>query len=101
MGASKSILSYNDAKEVFERAAASSNGVRLEFDGGFRARDNFMYRLWNFRKLDREQNRVLYPDPGHTMHGRSLFDTFSVRKIGPNAIEIQKIDIGNIKIVDL
>jgi hypothetical protein len=101
MGASKSILSYNDCKEVFERAAANPSGVRLEFEQGIKARDFFMFRLWEFRKLDRAQNRVLYPDPVHSMHGRSFFDTFSVKKVGRDKIEVLRINLDNIKVTDL
>jgi hypothetical protein len=100
MGASKSILSYNDAKEVFERAAANPTGVRLTFEDGPKARDFFMFRLWEFRKLDRDQNRILYPDPVHSMHGKSFFDTFSVKKIGHDRIEVVKINLDRIKVVD-
>jgi hypothetical protein len=101
VGASKSILSYNDAKEVFERAAASPHGVRLTFEQGPKARDFFMYRLWEFRKLDRNQNRILYPDPAHSMHGASFFDTFSVKKVGMDTIEVVRINLDGINIIDI
>jgi hypothetical protein len=100
--ASKSILSYDDAREVFERVAQSPNkGIRLTCPGGQKARDLFMFRLWDYRKLDREQNRILYPDPAHTMHGRSYWDKFVVRKVSDNQIEIEQVNIDDIEIVDL
>jgi len=101
MGASDSILSYNDAKEVFERAASSPHGVRLRFDQGPKARDFFMFRLWEFRRKDRDQNRILYPDPAHSMHGRSFFDLFSVKKLGLDTIEVVKINLDGIQIEDI
>ena len=101
MGASKSILSYNDAREVFERAAGNPNGVRLTFKPGSKARDYFMFRLWEFRKLDRDQNRILYPDPAHTMHGKSFFDTFIIRKIDPDAIEVTRVNLDGVQVEDI
>lgn len=101
MASSKSIMSYSDAKEVFERAAQNASGVRLVFEQGPKARDFFIFRLWAFRNLDREQNRVLYPDPTHSMHGRSFFDLFSVKKKGKDTIEIVKVNLDQIKITDL
>ena len=101
MTGSKSILSYNDCKEVFERAAQNPSGVRLVFKQGTKARDFFMFRLWEFRKLDREQNRVLYPNPAHTMHGKSFFDTFSVKKSNEDAIEVVRINLDDIEVLDI
>lgn len=50
----------------------------------------FALRCHEFRRLDREQNKVLYPDPGATMHGRSAFDVISVREKFP-VLEFGKI----------
>lgn len=101
MGASKSILSYTDCKEVFERAAGNPKGLRMRFKQGEKARDFFAFRLWEFRKLDRNQNRVLYPDPTNTMHGKSFFDLFSVKKVGEDTIEILKINLDDCEIEDI
>ena len=77
------MLSFPDCKQVFDKAVLSANGVRLRFeDEG--ARDRFLFRCMTFRTLDRDNNRVLYPDPAATMHGRSVYDQITIRKEGTN-----------------
>lgn len=78
-GNSKSLLAYSDVKEVFDRAIASEKGVNLYF-GTAKERDRFMFRSLYFRVLDRRNNAILYPEPAHTMHGASIYDTISLLK---------------------
>jgi|SRR5215472_19267646 len=78
-GNSKSLLAYSDVKEVFDRAIASEKGVNLYF-GTTKERDRFMFRALHFRTLDRRNNSILYPEPAHTMHGSSIYDTVSLLK---------------------
>lgn len=78
-GNSKSLLAYADVKEVFDRAIKSEKGVAMYFDTA-KERDRFMFRALYFRTLDRKYNKIIYPDPAHTMHGSSIYDTFSLLK---------------------
>lgn len=92
-GNSPSLLSYTDVQAAFDKAIASEKGVILRFDTA-QARNRFMFRAFTFRGLDRKNNKVLYPEPAHTMHGRSIYDTLSLAKRdleGVYRLEIKKI----------
>jgi hypothetical protein len=89
MPKSKSLLSFPDCKDVFDKAILSENGVVMNFEDKA-AMTKFMFRCFWFRSLDRDNNKVLYPDPGQTMHGRSVYDQITVRKDG-NKLKFVKI----------
>lgn len=100
-GNSKSLLSYPDIKEAFDRVIQGGKGVRLTFDD-YKARDRWIFRAMSFRVLDRENNKTLYPDPAMTMHGRSVYDPLTVRKEkGTNNLTIEKIESTHYLIEDL
>ena len=98
-GNSKSLLAYEDVKEALDRAIASNKGIRLRFSSP-QARDRFMFRSYSFRQLDRANNKVIYPEPAHSMHGRSLYETLSLVKGKENDILIVQIAI-NFEIEEL
>jgi hypothetical protein len=76
MGNSTSILSYPDIKAVLDRVIAGEN-LRVSFDT-HGAAVKFVSRCNSFRRLDRKDNFIIYPDPGQTLHGRSIYDAVSV-----------------------
>lgn len=89
-GNSKSLLAYADVQEAFDRAIASPKGVLLRF-GTSQARDSFMFRAFSFRSLDRKNNKVIYVEPAHSMHGRSIYDTLSLLRDGDTKLQIKRI----------
>jgi len=72
MGFSKSILAYDDVREVLDQALASESGVRLKFGSNGQA-VSVRQRFNSFRKSDRGENRKIYAED-HLMHGRSVYD---------------------------
>lgn len=86
---SGSILSYPDIRQVMDRALDSEKGVRLSFDNDTAAR-LFTLRCNTFRGLDRKENKKIYLEPTHTMHGRSVYDTLMVSRKG-SVVEITPI----------
>lgn len=70
---SKSIITMNDCKEVFEAAIASEHGIILKFSSQGQA-VSFRHRLNAYRKRDRDRNKQLY-DPGTDLYTASEFDT--------------------------
>lgn len=78
MPLSASILAYQDCQKAFERAIDTEKGVKMTFRTVKAAR-MFAFRCNQFRKLDRLENKKIYPEEAHTLHGRSVFDTIRVR----------------------
>lgn len=76
MTVSRSILSYPDCREAFERASKSAKGIRLSFQTKGEAR-RFAQRCHIFRVLDRKDSEKLYM-PDHSMHGHSPYDPLIV-----------------------
>lgn len=72
-----SIKAYEDCLKVFQAALDSSAGIRLRYDDHGTA-TYFRMRLHQARALERKENARTY-EPGHPMHGRSLFDPYAVR----------------------
>jgi|SRR5262245_60944169 len=88
---SPSLLAYPDVQKAMDEALAAPAGVRLVFKGGAPARNKFLFRSLTFRRLDRENNKILYPDPAMTMHGKSIYDTLVVKKLNESELLIMKI----------
>lgn len=79
MSNSSSTMAYPDVKKVFEDALTSSKGVRLMFKdkpSAFR----FLSRCNSFRLLDRKENAKIFPEPAHTLHGRSVYDVLVLKQ---------------------
>jgi hypothetical protein len=76
---SSSILSYPDIRQVMDRAIDSEKGVRLKFDT-VKSAQTFVFRCNTFRSLDRKENKKIYPDETHSLHGRSIYDTLQVKR---------------------
>lgn len=71
-------MSYTDCYEMFEKAMADPKGIRLFFPNRKEAR-HYQMRLHNSRAVDRRENKLLHPDPGHKLHGQSAYDVYSIR----------------------
>lgn len=77
MPPSNSRLSYVEAYEAFDRAAAAPKGIRVHFPDRAAAAA-FQFKLMKARQLDREDNLETYP-PGHALYGQSQYDRLQVR----------------------
>lgn len=71
-------LAYADCFEVLDAALEDTYGVRFPVDDQDKA-THLRMRIHMARKIDRERNAELYPDPGHPLHGRSQYDKIVVR----------------------
>jgi hypothetical protein len=73
-----SLRAYKDCEEAYSAAASDRKGARIKL-GTYESAVQMRTRLHYFRKLDREANATTYPDPGHPMHGQSLYDEYVVQ----------------------
>ena len=76
---SSSILSYPDIRQLMDRALDSEKGVRLKFDT-VKSAMMFVWRCNAFRSLDRKENKKIYKEETHSLHGRSIYDTLQVKR---------------------
>jgi len=74
---STSILAYNDCKTAMDRALTVEKGIRLTFTTRALA-TRFISRCSAFRHLDRKENMKIHTEPGHSLHGRSVYDALSI-----------------------
>jgi len=97
MSHSRSLRSYDDAKEIFD-AAVERGGIRVTCQNAGQA-VNLRARLNHFRQLDRDSMAQVYPadDP---RHGASAYDPFVVRLIDTTLV-IEPRQIGGYKIESL
>lgn len=74
-----SLRAYDDCRKVFESALLDPRGARARIgDQGMAM--NMRTRMHYFRNLDREANKLTYPED-HSMHGTSVYDPYVVRLI--------------------
>lgn len=78
MSISKSLGSYQDCRDLFEKAEEDLKGCRI-YIGDQGQANHFVMRLHQARELIRKENKQLY-DPGHPMHGTSIYDKFKCSK---------------------
>lgn len=72
----------NWAREYWEQAMASREGLEVEFLTKKEA-EIFRFGLYRARNVDRTLNKEIYPE-GDPLHGRSVWDAL-VLKIIPNS----------------
>lgn len=78
MTISDSRFAYSDCFEAWEKALNDEVGVRIpvkDIDAAYHLR----MRLHQARKIERRENKDTYPDAGHHMHGKSVYDTLIVQ----------------------
>jgi hypothetical protein len=82
VGFSNSIFSYQDIRELFDRALMSERGlrVRLKTKG---AANNLRQRMSYYRQLDRRENKKVYTE-NDPMHGRSQYDILILKLTEPD-----------------
>lgn len=88
-GGSRSMLAYEDVKEVFNRALESEKGLLIKYHDEAAAK-RFIFRGNAYRALCRAENTRVYPEETHPMHGRTVYDTLSLRRQGNN-VRVEKI----------
>lgn len=91
MAGAQSLLSYGDVKEVLDKALESEKGLLLKF-ADEKAATRFRFRANNFRGLDRAENKKIYTEETHSLHGRSAYDTLALT-IDGNKVKVKKIII--------
>lgn len=91
MGMSKSILAFNDVKEVMERVLNEGKGFKLTFKSD-KAAIRWVHRANMFRRLDREENIKRHPETDHPLHGKSEFDTLWLSR-QDNAVRVMEIKL--------
>lgn len=91
MSYNTSITSYVDIRGALDRALESVKGVRLKFPDE-RAAFTFKGRVHSFRYLDRKENKKIYADPDHPMHGRSVYDPLMVKTEDPVTVCVIKLE---------
>lgn len=89
MSLTNSLKAYKDCADAFEQALGNSQGIRIKFTTPSAA-IHFRMRLHQYRKLDRESNAKIYPDPNHPNHGTSMYDPI-VCRIQDNYLYMLKI----------
>ena len=103
MSMSNSRISYRDCYEALDRAIASAHGVLVvcKSEGDVhhqRQRINYA------RVLDRRDNREMYPDPFHPLHGRSHYDNLAIKLTtheGSHCVHIQPNNLDARPIIEL
>jgi hypothetical protein len=78
MSTSESRLSYPDAQAFLDAVLADDVGARRPFPNRGAA-FQFRTRCHTLRKICRIDNRKVYPDPQHPLHGRSEYDAIKIR----------------------
>lgn len=75
---STSPLSYNDIKEVLDKALDRPRGLQLDFKSAAEA-VRWVSRANSFRTIDRKANAKLYHE-GHSMQNSSLYDVLLIAR---------------------
>lgn len=78
MSTSESRLSYPDAQVFLDAAISDDIGARRPFPT-YGAAMQFRTRCHTLRSICRKDNRKIHPDPQHPLHGRSEYDSISIR----------------------
>lgn len=79
MGLSHNPLSYEDCRQVLDRALTAPRGIKVAFpERGHAIR--FRHRLNAYRSRDRQNSRTIYP-PESPLHGISPYDRLVLRVV--------------------
>jgi hypothetical protein len=103
MVVSTSRLAYSDCFDLMEKAIADEKGIQIKF-ARYEDAHHFRLRLHASRKIDRNDNKVLYGED-HPMYGRSVYDqlTMRIRKLGDDSawLRLERIDAREFEIESL
>lgn len=78
MSHSISRLAYEDIFNILEQAQGDPLGIRLPFAFQREAR-HWVARANQARKIDRQDNRTIYTETDHPLHGKSSYDKYIFR----------------------
>lgn len=78
MSLSTSRNAYLDCFVLLDRALDDARGIRVELRDE-KAAIFFRLRIHQARQIDRAENRSLYSEPDHPLHGRSPYDCLTLR----------------------
>ncbi len=78
MSISTSRASYIDCYQYYDQALEEERGIRIQVQS-YDYACHLRQRLHMARKIRREDNREIYPDPDHPMHGASPYDIVVVK----------------------
>ena len=97
MSLSNSRLSYTDCYTLLDRALDEPRGIRIEVSD-LPAANYLRMRIHHARTIDRQENKVTYPDKDHPLHGRSPYDILVARIEGDGDqgllyLDKQKVEI--------
>lgn len=97
MGLNTSPLSYEDVRELMQRALDSPKGLRVTLSSPAEA-INMRARMNKFRANNRKDNKKIYT-PDHPMWGNSVFDALVTRidRENPKVILVEKASLENLK----
>jgi|SRR5215472_2194787 len=74
MGYPTSTIAYSDCYEAFDRALEHPKGAKVPCESRDAA-ERLRTRMHYARRLHRNDNAQIYPDPDHPLHGRSPYDS--------------------------
>ena len=103
MSLSNSRLSYTDCFDLLDRALDESRGLRIEVPD-LNAANYLRMRIHHARQIDRNENKITYPEPDAPLHGRSPYDILVVRIESVNGsgwvyLDKQKVDIISVEAI--
>lgn len=78
MSISTSRGSYRDCYEYYDQALEQDRGIRIQV-ANYDYACHLRQRLHMARKIRREDNCEIYPEPDHPMHGASPYDHVVVK----------------------
>jgi hypothetical protein len=78
MSLSNSRLAYEDCYKLLDQALDEDRGIRIEVND-LAAANYLRMRIHHARTIDRQENKVTYPDKDHPLHGRSPYDILIAR----------------------
>jgi hypothetical protein len=97
MSLSNSRLSYTDCFALLDRALDEDRGIRIEV-ADLPAANYLRMRIHHARTIDRQENKVTYPDKDHPLHGRSPYDIL-VARIEGNGVGVLYLDKQKVEIL--
>lgn len=77
MAFSNSVFSYEDIRQLFDKALASERGLRIKLNKTGAAH-NLRQRMSYYRQLDRRENKKIY-QPDNPLWGRSQYDVLILK----------------------
>lgn len=78
MSISTSRASYLDCYQYFDQALEEERGIRIRVQS-YDYATHLRQRLHMARKIKRQDNTEIYPDPDHPMHGACPYDILVVK----------------------